>query len=70
MAPYNDEIPADAKAKLKQLEADIASGKVHPYAGELKDQDGKVRVAKGSVLSDNDIRAMNWFVAGMIGKLA
>jgi basic membrane protein A len=70
MAPYNEAIPADVIAKLKQLEADIGSGKVHPYAGELKDQDGNVKVAAGSVLADADIRGMNWFVKGMIGKLA
>jgi basic membrane protein A len=69
MAPYNDQIPADVQAKLKQLEADIGGGKVHPYAGELKDQDGNVKVAAGSALADADIRSMNWFVAGMIGKL-
>jgi basic membrane protein A and related proteins len=69
MAPYNEAIPADVQAKLKQLEADIGSGKLHPYAGELKDQDGNVKVAAGSVLADNDIRGMNWFVNGMIGKL-
>lgn len=69
MAPYNEEIPADVQAKLKQFEADIGSGKVHPYAGGLKDQDGNVKVAAGSVLSDADIRGMNWFVNGMIGKL-
>ncbi|UVK43782.1 BMP family ABC transporter substrate-binding protein [Mesorhizobium sp. AR07] len=70
MAPYNDGIPTDTKAKLKQLEADIGSGKVHPYGGELKDQDGNVKVAAGSVLADDDIRGMNWFVKGMIGKLS
>jgi len=69
MAPYNEGIPADVQEKLKQLEADIGSGKIHPYAGELKDQDGNVKVAAGSVLSDPDIRGMNWFVEGMIGKL-
>jgi len=69
MAPYNEQIPADVVAKLKQLEADIGSGKVHPYAGELKDQDGNVKVASGAVLADADIRGMNWFVKGMIGKL-
>lgn len=69
MAPYNEAIPADIIAKLKQLEADIGAGKVHPYAGEVKDQDGNVKVAGGSVLSDTDIRGMNWFVQGMIGKL-
>ncbi|EHK54002.1 BMP family ABC transporter substrate-binding protein [Allomesorhizobium alhagi] len=69
MAPYNEAIPADVQTKLKQLEADIGGGKLHPYAGELKDQGGNVKVAAGSVLSDNDIRGMNWFVNGMIGKL-
>jgi basic membrane lipoprotein Med (substrate-binding protein (PBP1-ABC) superfamily) len=69
MAPYNEAIPADIQTRLKQLEADIGSGKLHPYAGELKDQDGNVKVAAGSVLADNDIRGMNWFVNGMIGKL-
>jgi basic membrane protein A len=70
MAPYNEQIPADVQATLKQLEADIGSGKVHPYAGELKDQHGNTKVAAGSMLSDPDIRGMNWFVKGMIGKLA
>ena len=69
LAPFNKAIPADVQAKLTQLEADIASGKVHPYAGEIKDQDGTVRVPSGSVLSDKDIRATNWLVAGMSGKL-
>jgi basic membrane lipoprotein Med (substrate-binding protein (PBP1-ABC) superfamily) len=70
MAPYNAVIPTEIQARLKQLEADIGSGKVHPYAGELKDQDGNVKVQAGAVLSDADIRGMNWFVKGMIGKLA
>jgi simple sugar transport system substrate-binding protein len=69
MAPYNENIPAETQAKLKQMEADIGSGALHPYAGELKDQDGNVKVAAGSVLADNDIRSMNWFVKGMIGRL-
>lgn len=69
MSPYNEQIPADVLEKLKQLEADIGSGKIHPYAGELKDQAGAVRVPAGEVLADPDIRGMNWFVAGMIGNL-
>jgi basic membrane protein A len=69
LAPFNKKIPAEAQAKLVQLEADIGSGKVHPYAGEIKGQAGTVRVPTGSVLSDKDIRATNWLVAGMSGKL-
>ena len=69
MAPYNEQIPADVREKLKQLEADIGSGKVHPYAGELKDQSGVTRVPAGAVPSDAEIRSMNWFVQGMVGTL-
>ncbi len=69
MAPYNDVIPADVRDKLTKLEADIASGATHPYAGEIKDADGNIRVAAGSVLPDADIRSFNWLVAGMNGSL-
>ncbi|RUY62687.1 BMP family ABC transporter substrate-binding protein, partial [Mesorhizobium sp. M7A.F.Ca.CA.001.13.1.1] len=41
-----------------------------PYGGELKDQAGNLKVAAGSVLADDDVRGMNWFVKGMIGKLS
>lgn len=69
MAPFNADIPADVVAKLTDLQAAIAAGTVIPYAGELKDQSGAVRVPAGSALSDPDIRGMNWFVQGMIGNL-
>lgn len=69
MAPWNAEMPADVLATLAELEAAIGAGTVHPYAGELKDQAGEIRVPAGSVLSDTDIRGMNWFVQGMTGNL-
>ncbi len=69
MAPYLDAIPSDVQQKLNQVEADIAAGKLHPYAGEIKDQEGKVRVADGSVMPDGEIRGFNWFVEGVIGNL-
>jgi basic membrane protein A and related proteins len=68
MAPYNAAIADEARAELEQSEADIASGALHPFAGELRDQQGDLRVAAGEVLAEADIRAMNWFVEGMIGN--
>jgi basic membrane protein A and related proteins len=70
MAPYNEALSAETRDKLRQLEADVGSKKVHPFAGELKDQDGKVKAASGTTLSDADIRSMNWFVSGITGKLS
>jgi simple sugar transport system substrate-binding protein len=69
MAPYSSAIPADVQAKLVQVENDVATGKLHPYGGEIKDQDGNVRVAAGSTLPNGDIRGFNWFVNGMVGNL-
>jgi basic membrane protein A and related proteins len=69
MAPYNTEIPDEVRAELEQTEADIASGALHPFAGELRDQQGDPRVAAGEVLTEADIRAMDWFVEGMIGTV-
>lgn len=70
MTPYGEVIPAEVRGKLKQLEADIASGKVNVFAGEVRDQGGKVKVAKGAVLSDDDIRSTNWLAEGIIGTLS
>ena len=69
MAPWNDQLPPAVLDQLAKAEAAIRDGSMHPYAGELRDQQGKVRAAKGSRLPDADIRGFNWFVEGMIGNL-
>ena len=69
MSPYNAAIPSEVKAELSRIEGDIASGSLHPYAGEVRDQDGNVRVAAGTVLPNPDIRSFNWFVEGVIGRM-
>ncbi len=69
MSPYNAAIPADMISRLEATEAQIVSGEIHPYAGELKDQQGKVRVEAGSRLPDRDIRGFNWLIDGMIGNV-
>ena len=69
MSPYNDQLPADVIDQLTAAEAAIRDGSLHPYRGELRDQQGNVRVAAGSRLADPDIRGFNWFVEGMVGNL-
>ena len=70
LAPYNaeamsKEIVDDAKATAKA----IADGSLHPFAGPIKDQSGKERVAEGQTLSDKDLLGMNWYVEGVEGEL-
>ncbi|MDP6566561.1 MAG: BMP family ABC transporter substrate-binding protein [Alphaproteobacteria bacterium] len=69
MAPYNPALPADVLAMAKQAEADIMSGKVHPFQGPIRDQAGKEKVPAGKSLDDGALLSMNWYVEGVQGKL-
>jgi len=69
MAPYAAAIPADARAALATAEEAIRTGRLQPFAGEIRDQDGAVRVRPGTVLDEAATRSINWLVAGMQGRL-
>jgi len=45
---------------------EIIDGKLHVYAGPIKDRDGKERVPAGQVISDADLWKMDWYVPGVI----
>ncbi len=68
LAPLVSTIPEDIRALVRKKEDEIKAGTLLPYAGEIRDQDGKIRVPKGGVLGDDDVRAMNWLIAGMVGQ--
>ena len=57
------------KALVEAKQAEIAAGTLHPFQGPVKDQSGAVRVAEGSVLSDQDMLGQDWYVQGVLGKL-
>jgi basic membrane protein A len=69
LAPYNAAVPADVKAMAIALEADIKSGKLHPFAGPVKDQAGKDVVAAGKNMTDDEMGKMSYYVEGVAGKL-
>ncbi|HHN67826.1 MAG TPA: BMP family ABC transporter substrate-binding protein [Thermopetrobacter sp.] len=68
MAPYTN-MPDDVKKMAEQTEAAIRDGKLHPFAGPIHDQAGKLRVKEGEVLSDKELLGMNWYVKGVDDKL-
>ena len=64
---YGDMVPADVRAKVDAVKADIVSGKYQVFTGPVRDQEGKVRVPEGQVASDDALLSMDWFVEGVIG---
>jgi simple sugar transport system substrate-binding protein len=65
LAPMNKAVPADVQKMVMGLEKDIQTGKFHPFQGPVVAQDGSVKVAKGQVMSDKDIDAINYYVQGV-----
>lgn len=69
MAPLNPAVPAALRGQVAALERDIAAGKVQVFAGPVVDQEGKLRVAAGQVMSGADMDRMNYLVEGVDGVL-
>jgi len=64
----NKSVPADVQKLVAQAEKDIVSGKLSPFDGPVKDNEGKVRHAKGP-MSDEQLNKMDFYVEGVAGKL-
>ena len=69
LTPYLESIGAENRTLLAKSEAGIKAGTLQPFAGEIKDQTGNVRVRAGTTLAEQDVRSINWLVAGMQGRL-
>jgi basic membrane protein A len=64
----NASVPADVKQLVANAEKDIVSGKMTPFDGPVKDNEGKVRHQKGA-MSDEALNKMDFYVEGVAGKL-
>jgi basic membrane protein A and related proteins len=69
MAGMNAAVPKDAQDKVLKLEADMKAGKLFPFSGPIKSNEGKDVVAMGTGLTDAEIGSMNYYVMGVTGKV-
>ena len=58
----------EVRAGVQARRAAIVGGKLLPFAAPLVDNAGTTRLARGA-LADVDIKAMDWFVAGVVGSV-
>jgi basic membrane protein A len=69
MAPYTN-MPDDVKKLAEDTEAQIASGKLHPFKCTVVAQDGSTVECKGGThLDDGQILGMNYYVKGIDDKV-
>lgn len=68
LAPMSELVPKDIQ-KLINEKALLFKEEDNVFAGPIKDQEGVLRVKKGSVLSDEEIWNISWFVEGVVGTI-
>jgi basic membrane protein A and related proteins len=69
MATQNPVLPEEVRKEMDEKQQAIAAGSFHPFTGPIKDQSGTLRVAEGAVISDAELRSVNWLVEGVQGSL-
>ncbi len=66
---YNPKLPADVVALAEKVRKGIIAGEINPFAGPIRDQQGKVVVKAGEVADDGMLLGMNFYVEGVVGSM-
>ena len=69
-SPYGSSVSEAARKNAEDVRARMMNGTFDIFAGEIKDNTGKVVIAKGTTLKQTDVtlEGMNYLVEGVIGK--
>ena len=70
-SPYGAMVGQGARKNAEDIRAKMMAGSFDIFAGELKDNAGKVVIAKGTTLKQTDValEGMNYLVEGVVGKV-
>jgi basic membrane protein A and related proteins len=69
ITPLNKSVPAATAKLFEERKAGIVAGSVIPFAGPLKDNSGKPRMAAGSALTFAQLMSIDWYVDGVEGAV-
>ncbi len=69
---FGPRVPKAVQDEVLARQLDIASGKLQVFraVADVRDNEGKLVVAKGQSLRDDQILAMNWLAEGVQGRVA
>jgi len=66
---FNESVPKDIVEQVEARAAAIRAGEFHPFTGPIASNDGKEIAAKAVVLTDEQLGRMDFYVAGVVGKV-
>ncbi|PLC52333.1 BMP family ABC transporter substrate-binding protein [Pollutimonas nitritireducens] len=65
---FGPAVPDDVKKLVADKQAEIVAGSLSPFAGPLRDNQGKVQLENGA-MDDAGLNKMNYYVEGVVGQL-
>ncbi|NLB52835.1 MAG: BMP family ABC transporter substrate-binding protein [Syntrophomonadaceae bacterium] len=68
LATISDKVPAEVIAQVEAKKQEMSNKEWDVFTGPITDQDGNVRVQEGQKLTDEEMLALDWFVAGVEGS--
>ncbi len=68
LAPFGANVPKDVQELVTKVKQDIIAGKVMPFQGPIKNQDGKV-VIEGPQPDTITLEKMDYLVEGVVGTI-
>ena len=68
LAPLGPAVPPDTVKLIEAKKQELASGKLQPFQGPLRDNRGVERVKAGEAFPLTDLRKMDWLVEGVVGQ--
>lgn len=69
LAAPSPQLSPAAREAVAQVEPQLRSGQLQPFAGRLVDNTGRERQAAGATMSEAQIARMDWLVQGVTGAL-
>ena len=66
---FGPRVPKKVQDEVLGLQQAIGAGRLHPFTGPIRDNEGREQLASGQRLSDEQILNMNYLVQGVVGKV-
>jgi len=69
LAPLNDAIPEELQNRIRDMEEQLRTRKLHPFAGPVIDQGGGTVVPAGRNMTDEELNKMNYYLEGVVSRI-
>lgn len=68
MAPFGPNVPQNVKDQVLKVKDDLEAGTIVVFKGPILNQEGEVAIPEGSVLTDDLMGSVDWYVQGVTGS--